>query len=228
MKKSRIVIADERLLFSDALRIFLEHGGEFEVTIKQGRIAETIKSALYAKPEVLVIRRQKPELEVVQMLKEVKRGRRDVRVLFIVSEATGDLLSLAGESAGIGIMSESGGVEEFMDALHSVSRGERYVSKDIINMAAQTDDASKRRDPLFDITPREREVLYWLARGYTNKEISQRMILSEKTIKNHVSHLLKKLYLTDRTKAAALAWEEGLPQIPEDFFSLPSAGAMIK
>ena len=78
------------------------------------------------------------------------------------------------------------------------------------------------------LTPREREVLYWLALGFTNKEISKKMILSEKTIKNHVSHILKKLELTDRTKAAALAWREGLPQISEDFYSLSSAEPMLK
>ena len=64
--------------------------------------------------------------------------------------------------------------------------------------------------------------------GLTNKEIAQRMILSEKTVKNHVSHLLKKLDLTDRTKAAALAWKEGLPQIAEEFFSLPAVQPMLK
>ena len=83
-------------------------------------------------------------------------------------------------------------------------------------------------DPLNEITPREREVLYWLSHGLTNKEIAQRMILSEKTVKNHVSHLLKKLDLTDRTKAAALAWKEGLPQIAEEFFSLPAVQPMLK
>ena len=74
-------------------------------------------------------------------------------------------------------------------------------------------------DPLNDITHREREVLYWVSHGLNNKEISERMYLSEKTIKNHVSNILRKLDLDDRTKAAAFAWEEGLPLLPEDFFT---------
>ena len=76
-------------------------------------------------------------------------------------------------------------------------------------------------DPLNEITHREREVLYWVSHGLSNKEISERMYLSEKTIKNHVSSILRKLDLDDRTKAAAFAWKEGLPLLPEDFFSQP-------
>ncbi|MGI6442349.1 MAG: response regulator transcription factor [Synergistaceae bacterium] len=68
------------------------------------------------------------------------------------------------------------------------------------------------------ITSREREVLYWLAHGQNNKEIASTMILSEKTIKNHITHLLRKLDVTNRTKAAAIAWSEGLPLIPGGIF----------
>ena len=58
-----------------------------------------------------------------------------------------------------------------------------------------------------------------MANGLTNKEISKTMFLSEKTVKNHVSHILKKLGLQDRTKAAVLAWKEGLPMMPEEYYS---------
>ena len=125
-------------------------------------------------------------------------------------------------------MSSSSDIEELVSALRSLARGERYVSKKVLAAAGGRSGAERLSDPLGEITPREREVLYWLALGLTNKEISKKMILSEKTIKNHVSHILKKLELTDRTKAAALAWREGLPQISEDFYSLSSAEPMLK
>jgi DNA-binding NarL/FixJ family response regulator len=62
------------------------------------------------------------------------------------------------------------------------------------------------------LTQREKEVLFWLSQGFNNMEISAKMVLSEKTVKNHVSHLLKKLNLSDRTQAAVLAWRMGLVQ----------------
>jgi DNA-binding NarL/FixJ family response regulator len=62
------------------------------------------------------------------------------------------------------------------------------------------------------LTQREKEVLFWLSQGFNNFEISAKMVLSEKTVKNHVSHLLRKLNLNDRTQAAVLAWRMGLIQ----------------
>ncbi len=65
-------------------------------------------------------------------------------------------------------------------------------------------------DMIADLTPKETEVLYWLSQGMKNNEIATKMVLSEKTVKNHVSHILKKLDLQDRTQAAVMAWRIGL------------------
>ncbi|GHV45824.1 hypothetical protein FACS1894204_06040 [Synergistales bacterium] len=62
------------------------------------------------------------------------------------------------------------------------------------------------------LTPREKEILYWLSQGLSNAEIARRMVLSEKTVKNHVSHILKKLGLRDRTQAAVMAWRTGFAE----------------
>ena len=70
-------------------------------------------------------------------------------------------------------------------------------------------------DQLFDLTNREKEILYWLAQGMSNTEMSEKMVLSEKTVKNHVSHVLKKLDLRDRTQAAILAWKVGFAQLTQ-------------
>ncbi|MBQ9881123.1 MAG: response regulator transcription factor, partial [Synergistes sp.] len=101
-------------------------------------------------------------------------------------------------------------------------------SRNVLNPLPHQEERQMRRDLLADITPREREVLYWMAKGLKNREISQKLILSEKTVKNHVSHILKKLETEDRTKAAAIAWEEGLPLVEEEFFSISSLRAVIK
>lgn len=73
---------------------------------------------------------------------------------------------------------------------------------------------------LDSLTPRETEVLYWVSRGFNNAEIAEKMIVSPRTVKNHLNHIFKKLETADRTKAAVMAWEEGLACLPEDFFAL--------
>ena len=71
-------------------------------------------------------------------------------------------------------------------------------------------------DLLGELTPREKEILYWLAQGLSNSEVAARMVLSEKTVKNHVSHMLKKLDIRDRTQAAIMAWKIGFAQLSPD------------
>ena len=227
MKKIEIILADADSLFTDALRAALRGVEDFEVSAADGGAAG-LREVFVRGQGIVVIHRQIPDAETIHMLREGNRDRKELRALLIVKEPTGDLLSLAGENAGIGVMSSSSDIEELVSALRSLARGERYVSKKVLAAAGGRSGAERLSDPLGEITPREREVLYWLALGLTNKEISKKMILSEKTIKNHVSHILKKLELTDRTKAAALAWREGLPQISEDFYSLSSAEPMLK
>ncbi|OUO94885.1 response regulator transcription factor [Cloacibacillus sp. An23] len=228
MKKIEIILADAESLFTDALRAALGAEEDFSVKTTDGSGSAALRAAFERDPDAVVIHRLTPDAETIHTLREVKRKKKEMRALLIVSEPTADLLSLAGENAGIGVMSIMSDMTELVSALRSLTRGERYISKKVLAAAGGRGCAERLNDPLCEITPREREVLYWLAHGLTNKEISKKMILSEKTIKNHVSHILKKLELTDRTKAAALAWREGLPQISEDFYSLSSAEPMLK
>lgn len=82
---------------------------------------------------------------------------------------------------------------------------------------------------LDDLSPREKVVLYWLSQGMSNQEVAQKTVLSEKTVKNHVSHMLKKLELRDRTQAAILAWKLGFAQMsPETMEQLIGDGAGIE
>ena len=228
MRKNKLIFAGNNTLFTEAIRYVLERETDFYIETKSNTDAATIRAAISEKPELIVINQQQPDAMMVQMLREIRRRWRSIHILFIVQEATGELFSLAGETAGIGVMVETASLAEFKEAVHAVSCGERYIGKGVISNSGLPSESVSAEDPLQEITPREREVLYWLAHGLTNMEISKRMILSEKTVKNHVSHMLKKLGVTDRTKAAALAWREGLPLISEEFFSLYTSHTVLK
>ena len=72
----------------------------------------------------------------------------------------------------------------------------------------------KQADDLIEtLSPQEKVILYWISQGYSNLELAKQAVLSEKTVKNHVSHMLKKLELRDRTQAAVLAWRMGFAQM---------------
>ena len=102
---------------------------------------------------------------------------------------------------------------DLLAALRAVSNGESYVDPKVAGKLLSSFQRQKKENDVMQIlTQREKEVLFWLSQGFNNLEISAKMVLSEKTVKNHVSHLLKKLNLNDRTQAAILVWRMGLVQ----------------
>lgn len=220
MKKTKIILADGNHLFADALKLIIENDSDFVVISSVESGIDAVREVQVMRPDILVIGEVLPDITMFQLARELRRNIKNIRFLFIVRAGSTDLLALLGETVSVGAIEQKTNIIEFMTALRSVARGERYISRGVItNLINPVQKGEKYSDPLDDITQREREVLYWLANGCTNKEISKKMFLSEKTIKNHVSHILKKLDLADRTKAAALAWKEGLPMIPEEFYS---------
>lgn len=219
MKKNSIMLAGENCLFIGLIQALLDREDDFEISGRASCGVEAIKKAVEISPDMIVIDQQLPDINLVQVTREVRSRLKNASFLLIIREETPELLSILSEVQNIGVIRSSSDVPELMTALRTVARGENYInSGTIANLRSLPQDEERTGDPLADITQREKEVLYWLSRGHTNKEISSILILSEKTIKNHVSHILRKLDLTDRTKAAALAWREGLPLLSEEFF----------
>ena len=218
MKKYNVVLAAGSRLFGNALNAALAGEADFKVLSVPGSGIDCIREALRTHPDLLVLAQVLPDIKLFQVVKELRRNVKDIRFVFILKDVGPDILKLFNEIDCIGAIHENTGLDEFLMALRSVARGERYISDEVLQGLRSTLKKEEREDALDCLTHREREVLYWLAHGQTNKEISSTMILSEKTVKNHVSHLLKKLDAADRTKAAAIAWSDGLPMIPEDFF----------
>ena len=220
MKKIKIVLADGSNLFIDALKLVLEKEPEIALLSGANSGVDALRNCIDLQPDLAVIGEVLPDLTIVETAKEIRRSVRGIRFLFMIRDGSADMLSLLSSMDSVGAVRQSCDIPEFLTALHSVIRGERYISAEVIEYLKNPfSDELISEDPLDYITQREREVLYWVSHGLTNKEISERIFLSEKTVKNHVSHILKKLDLSDRTKAAAFAWREGLPLIPEDFFT---------
>ena len=220
MKKIKIVLADGSNLFVDALKMILEKEPEIVIMSGASSGVDALRNCIDLQPDIAVIGEILPDLTIVEAAKEIRRSVRGIRFLFLIRDGSADMLSLLSGMDSVGAVRQSCDIAEFLTALRSIIRGERYISSEVIEYLKNPfSDGPLSDDPLEYITQREREVLYWVSHGLTNKEISERIFLSEKTVKNHVSHILKKLDLSDRTKAAAFAWREGLPLIPEDFFT---------
>lgn len=219
MKKNKIMLAGENRLFIDSIRMLLEEEPDFDIVGSVSCGVAAIKAALELSPDMIVVDQQLPDINLLQVTREIRARLKNFSFMLIIKEETAELLTILSETQNIGVVQSNTDMREFITALRTVGRGENYINPGTIaNLRALPQKEERPADPLTEITQREKEVLYWLARGHTNKEISSILVLSEKTVKNHVSHILRKLDITDRTKAAALAWREGLPFLSEEFF----------
>ncbi|MDR1966281.1 MAG: response regulator transcription factor [Synergistaceae bacterium] len=224
MKKIRIVVADDHRLFREGLRRLLELESDLEIVGEAKDGAEAVDMIISTDPDIVLLDINMPRMDGGQVIKRLRGS--NLRAKFMAITAYDDEEHLANLSAlGInGYILKSSSMPDLLAALRAVHNGESYVDPKVAGKLLSSFQKHKEEnDVMHLLTQREKEVLFWLSQGFNNLEISAKMVLSEKTVKNHVSHLLKKLNLNDRTQAAVLAWRMGLVQstsvAPTDFNS---------
>ena len=213
MKKIRIVVADDHRLFREGLRRLLELESDLEIVGEAKDGVEAVELILATNPDVVLLDINMPLMDGRQVIKRLRGA--NIQTKFMAITAYDDEEHLANLSAlGInGYVLKSSSMPDLLAALRAVNSGESYVDPKVAGKLLSSFQKRKEETDVMQLlTQREKEVLFWLSQGFNNLEISAKMVLSEKTVKNHVSHLLKKLNLNDRTQAAVLAWRMGLVQ----------------
>ena len=214
MRKIRLVLVDDHKLFRDGVRKLLEMEPDMSVEGEASDGIEGVDLVRKVRPDLVLFDVGMPGMDGIQLVQELSRTTKGIKYVAITAyqdEARLSELSAAGVD---GFVIKSSGRLELLSAVRSVVRGQCYVDPKVAGLLLGA--LHKKRDEdimLSDLTEREREVLFWLSQGLSNLEISEKMVLSEKTVKNHVSHILKKLDLRDRTQAAILAWRMGIARV---------------
>lgn len=224
----KLVLADDHKLFRDGLRKILELEQDIRVVGEGANGEEALQLVRQHRPDVVLFDINMPKMDGVRLARELKGL--DLKVASVAVSAYDDEDCLATLSAeGVqGFVLKSSGRSELISAIRAVHQGESYVDPRVAGKLMTSFSRRKSDNNLLDeLSPREKVVLYWLSQGYSNQEIAKQTVLSEKTVKNHVSHMLKKLELRDRTQAAVLAWRLGFAQIsPEAMKQLTGEGAV--
>jgi DNA-binding NarL/FixJ family response regulator len=222
MGKIRIAVADDHRLFREGLRRLLELERDFEIVGEAKDGAEAVDLILATDPDIVLLDINMPRMDGGQVIKRLRGA--NIHTKFMAITAYDDEEHLANLSAlGInGYILKSSSMPELLAALRAVHSGESYVDPKVVGKLLSSFQKHKEENDVMQmLTQREKEVLFWLSQGFNNLEISNKMVLSEKTVKNHVSHLLKKLNLNDRTQAAVLAWRMGIvqntPPVPPEY-----------
>lgn len=207
----RVLLADDHPVVRQGLRAFLESRNGIAVVGEASDGAEAVAMAARLRPDVVVMDLVMPGMDGVAATSRIAAGEAAPRVLVLTSFAAEEQVVPAVRAGAAGYLlkdAEPGAVE---DAVRRVAAGESLLHPQAAArlMAEVATDAPPRRSRT-SLTPREVEVLRLLAGGLSNRRLARELVISEKTVKTHVSSILSKLGLVDRTQAALYAVREGL------------------
>ena len=213
----RVVIADDQGMVRSGFSTLLNSEPDIEVIGEAVNGQEAIARAAQLRPDVMLMDVRMPVLDGLQATREITAMPGAPRVLVLTTFDLDDYVYQALRWGASGFLLKDASARELADAVRIVAAGDALLSPGvtrrlIAEFARMGAPRGPSRDNLDGLTERECEVLALVARGMSNAEIAGRLVVAEQTIKTHVSRILMKLGLRDRTQAVVLAYETGLVQ----------------
>lgn len=207
-----VMLVDDHEIVRSGVRGFLDAQPDLEVVAEAGSGLEAIKLAQEYVPDVILMDLMMPGMDGVEAIWRVRRVSPRSQVVVLTSFHDDAHVVPAIKAGALSYVLKDISPEDLADTVRSASRGEavlnpRVAARLVLEMRGEKSTAAN----LFtELSEREQEVLKLVAEGLSNADIAEKLVLSEKTVKGHVSNILNKLHLVDRTQAAVLAWREGL------------------
>jgi NarL family two-component system response regulator LiaR len=218
-KKIRVLVVDDHAIVRQGLRTFIDLQSDMEVVGEGTNGIEAVELAMQLNPDVILLDLIMPEMDGVEATRKILEGVPQSRVLILTSFAEDDKVFPAIRAGAHGYLLKDIQPNDLVQAVRESYQGKAQLHPDVIrrlmkavsnNAPAQEVKLTLVNNDMQVLTEREREVLDLIARGLSNREIAEQMVISEKTVKTHVSNLLSKLGLGDRTRAAIWALKHGL------------------
>jgi two-component system, NarL family, response regulator DevR len=213
MRELRILLVDDHEVVRLGLKALIGRQPNFDVIGEAGTADEAVEKARVHKPDVIVMDVRLPGKSGIDATREVMKILPETKVIVLTSYADDDLLMDAIEAGAAGYVLKQIGSDSLLKALETVAKGESLLDPSLMNkvFARLREAARKDRGQAFSsLTEQEVKILALVAEGLTNREIADKVFLSEKTVRNYVSAILGKLGLAHRSQAAAYAVEHGL------------------
>jgi NarL family two-component system response regulator LiaR len=222
-----VLLCDDHAVVRAGLRAFLESSGEFEVLAEVSDGGAAVKLSEELVPDVVLMDLNLKNTATsgapdgngdpgvpdgVEATRRIRAASPRTQVVVLTSFSDDSYVFPALRAGAISYMLKSSSPGEIADAVRSAARGEARLHPAVAKRVVDEFRAGKADtpNPFVHLSDREMEVLRLIAEGLSNAEIADRLFISEKTVKGHVSNILGKLYLSDRTQAAVYAWREGL------------------
>lgn len=206
----RVLIADDYPLVRDSLRALLETEPGMEVVGEAADGVEVVLKAHVLQPDVILLDLVMPRQDGIGAIGQIKQQDPDARILVLTSFAEDEKVFPAIKAGALGYLLKSSSPQQLLHAIRDVYRGQSSlhptIARKLITELQRPPELPPTAEPL---SAREMEVLRLVARGLTNQEIAQELVISERTARTHVSRILEKLHLANRTQAALYAAREG-------------------
>ncbi len=199
----KVMIADDHVLMREGIKQLLEFDGDIEVISEANDGVECLEKLKTVKPDVLLLDINMPNKNGIEVLEKIRGRNLNVKVLILTVHNEVEYLLKAVDIGVDGYLLKDSESAELKKAISAVLNGESYIQPSLIpllNSRLIARDVDKQK--INSLTKRELEVLIQVANGMFNKEIATALNISERTVKNHISNIFKKIEVSDRTQAA--------------------------
>lgn len=209
-----IMITDDHSMIREGLKSLLELDDDIKVIAEAVDGRDCLDKLDVYKPDVLLLDINMPNMNGLEVLKELKAHKSKVKVLVLTVHNETEYLMKAVDIGINGYVLKDSESAELKKAIRAIMDGETYIQPSLIPaLNAKRLERNEDEEKIDSLTRRELEVLKLLAIGMYNKEVAEKLEISERTVKNHVSNIFKKLEVTDRTQAAVFAIRNNLIKV---------------
>lgn len=210
MDPIRILIADDHTLFRDGVGALLQSIPEFQVVGEAATGEQVIRQANSLQPDVILMDLQMPGVNGIEATRRIVSTSPHIGVLVVTMFQDDDSVFAAMRAGARGYILKGADQEEMVRAIHAAARGEALFGPEIAKRLMSFFSGARPPQIFPELTDREREILQFISQGYSNLEISEKLALAPKTVRNHISNIFSKLQVADRARAIIKARDAGL------------------
>ena len=212
----RVLLCDDHAIVRKGIGALLATQADIVVVGEAGDGLEAVAQAKQLQPDVILMDLVMPQLDGIGATQQITAQQPNAHILVLTSFAADDKVFPAIKAGALGYLLKDSGPTQLLQAIRQVARGEPSleptIARKVLNELHHPPKAPPTRDPL---TARELEVLKLVSQGMSNREIADRLVITERTVCTHMSNILNKLHLASRTQAALYALKEGLTSLDD-------------
>lgn len=216
MSKINIMIVDDHIVVREGIKKILEKTEDIEVIAEAGNGISALDLIPIYKPDIILLDIIMPELNGIDTLKSIKSLDGNNKVIILSSYSNKEYVINTVKIGANGYLTKKCKSKDLLKAIYSVNKNNNYLDPSLAMMLGNTNKEIKISDEISRLellSDREYEILDLLAKGYTNREIGKELFISDKTVKNHITSIYKKIRVKDRVGAVIYSYECGLTSV---------------